>query len=354
MKLAEGRLDSVTEGHRLLWNGERGLASQSAIRASSCRIGGRDVSIAIVLAAFNEEMTVAATIMAFHHGLPGASLVVVDNNSSDATRSRAREALAAIGPNGVLLSEPRQGKGNAIRHAFHRVAADVYVLADADMTYPGDRVLDLVRPIVNDEADMVVGDRLAHGRYAAENKRRFHGFGNRLILSIVNRLFRARLGDIMSGFRAVSGSFVAGYPILVSGFQLETDMTLHALDKRFRVLEVPIEYRDRPTGSVSKLRTFSDGRQVLSTIIRLVRFFRPLLFFGVLAVILGLAGFIAAIPVMTDWISFGYIYHIPLAILATGLEIVALLCFGIGLILDSVVHLEQRAYERDLMGHRFG
>jgi glycosyltransferase involved in cell wall biosynthesis len=323
------------------------------IKASSVCIDGRDVSVAIVLPAFNEELTIAATVAEFHTALPDASIVVVDNNSTDDTRSRALDALAAIGAGGLLLAESRQGKGYAVRRAFRSVAADIYVLADADMTYPGDRVLDLVRPIVNDEADMVVGNRLAGGRYAAENKRRFHSFGNRLILSVVNRLFRANLGDIMSGYRAVSGSFVAGYPMLVYGFEIETDMTLHALDKRFRLVEIPIDYRGRPTGSVSKLRTFEDGRHVLSTVIHLVRYYRPLLFFGAVALLVGIVGLAAALPVMSDWINYRYIYHLPLAVLATGLEIVALMSFGIGLILDSVVHLERMAYERDLLARRF-
>ncbi len=189
------------------------------------------------------------------------------------------------------------------------------------MTYPGDHLLELVRPIANDEADMVVGNRLAGGRYAAENKRRLHGFGNRLILAMVNRLFRAHLGDIMSGYRAVSGSFVAGYPMLVYGFELETDMTLHALDKRFRVSEIPVDYRSRPAGSVSKLRTFEDGRHVVSTVIQLVRYYRPLLFFGTAAALLGLTGLAAALPAIFDYLDYRYVYHLPLAVLATGLEI---------------------------------
>jgi glycosyltransferase involved in cell wall biosynthesis len=311
------------------------------------------VSVAVVLPAFNEEQTIAATILDFHRALSGASIVVVDNNSTDKTRNSALDAFAQIDGAGILLTETRQGKGYAVRRAFRGISADVFVLADADMTYPADRVLDLIRPIVDDEADMVVGNRLAGGQYAAENKRRFHGFGNRLVLRVVNRLFGANLGDIMTGYRAVSSSFVAGYPILVDGFEIETDMTLHALDKRFRIKEIPIEYRDRPQGSVSKLRTFADGRHVLWSLIHVIRHYRPMLFFGTAGAVIGVAGLAAAVPVITDWIDYRYIYHVPLAILATGLEIVALLSFGIGLILDSVVHLERLAYERDLMARRF-
>ena len=331
---------------------QQGGVSILPIRASSVCIDGRELAVAIVLPAFNEELTIAATVTEFHQALPGASIVVVDNNSTDNTRSRTLDAFQAMGAGGLLLTEPRQGKGYAVRRAFRRVVADVYVLADADMTYPGDHVLELVRPVANDEADMVVGNRLAGGRYAAQNRRRLHGFGNRLILTMVNRLFRAHLGDIMSGYRAVSGSFVAGYPMLVYGFELETDITLHALDKRFRVAEVPIEYRDRPAGSVSKLRTFEDGRHVLFTIVQLVRYYRPLLFFGAAAVALGLAGLMAGLPAIFDWLNYRYVYHLPLAVLATGLEITALMSFGIGLILDSVVRMERLAYERDLLARR--
>ena len=323
-----------------------------AIQASRANIDGRDVSVAIVLPAFNEESTIAATVMEFHHALPEASIVVVDNNSTDGTRSRALEAFKLIGARGLLLAEQRQGKGYAVRRAFRSVDADIYVLADADMTYPADRVLDLVRPIANDEAEMVVGNRLAGGEYAVENKRRFHGFGNDLIRWLVNRLFGSHLGDIMSGYRAVGCSFLAGYPMLVDGFEIETDMTAHALDKRCRIIEVPIEYRDRPTGSASKLHTFRDGRRALATIVNLIRHYRPMLFFGTAGLALGLAGLMAAIPVFSDWISYRYIYHVPLAVLATGLEIVALQSFGIGLILDSVVHMERAAYERDMFSPR--
>jgi glycosyltransferase involved in cell wall biosynthesis len=345
----EGWVDRVTTSPPR----RAGSPFKVAIKASTVRIDGCDAAVAVVLPAFNEELTIGDTIEAFHRALPGASIVVVDNNSTDTTRSCTLKAFEAIEGRGVLLTELRQGKGFAVRRAFRSVSADVFVLTDADMTYPADRVLDLIRPIVDDEADMVVGNRLEDGRYEAENKRRFHGFGNRLVLWVVNRLFRAHLGDIMSGYRAVSSGFVAGYPILVNGFEIETDMTLHALDKRFRVEEIPVAYRDRPVGSVSKLRTISDGRRVLWSLVHVVRHYRPLLFFGTAGVLLGLAGALAAAPVMSDWFQYRFIYHVPLAILATGLEIIALLSFGIGLILDSVVHLERMAYERDLMARRF-
>lgn len=312
-----------------------------------------DASVAVILPAFDEELTIAATIRAFHDAIPEALIVVVDNNSQDRTAAIADETLAEIRGDTRLIRELRRGKGYAMRRAFHEVESDIYVLADADMTYPADRVRDLIRPITDGEADMVVGDRLTNGRYAELNARRFHHFGNRLILALVRWLFKTPLNDIMSGYRAMSRAFVLNYPILVGGFEIEVDMTLHALDRMFRVVELPIEYRDRPPGSVSKLRTFSDGRRVVSTIVHVTRHYRPLLFFGIVAVVFGLAGLAAGIPVAWDWIEYQYIYHVPLAILATGLEILAALSLGIGLILDSVVHLERRAYERALLADGF-
>ncbi|HEX5240913.1 MAG TPA: glycosyltransferase family 2 protein [Candidatus Limnocylindrales bacterium] len=306
-------------------------------------------SVAIILPAYNEELTVAATIREFRAAIPEAAIVVVDNNSRDGTGQAARAVFGEIGGDTRLIREPRQGKGLAVRRAFSQVVADVYVLVDADQTYPADRVHDLIAPILADEADMVVGDRLAAGRYAAQSPRPFHDLGNRLVLGLVNRLFGATLHDVMSGYRAVSRAFVLGYPILVDGFEIEVDMTLHALDKQFRVVEIPVEYRERPSGSVSKLRTFSDGRRVLYTILRVTRHYRPLLFFGTLALLFGLAGLVAAIPVAQDWIAFQYIYHVPLAILATGLEVVAAILLALALVLDSVVHLGRMSYERDLL-----
>jgi len=309
-------------------------------------------SVAIVLPAYNESATVVGTIRAFHEALPGAMIVVVDNASSDDTAMLVMTALSEPGIDGLLLREPRRGKGHAVRRAFHAVAADVYLLADADQTYPADRATDMIAPVLEGAADMVVGDRLAAGRYARENRRRFHGAGNNLVRVLVNRVFHTSLGDIMSGYRAMSRDFVANYPIMVGGFEIEVDMTLHALDKRFRIIEIPIEYRDRPEGSFSKLNTVGDGRRVLSAIIQLVRHYRPLLFFGALSVLFAVLGIVAAIPVIIDWIEFRYIYHVPLAILATGLEIVAVMTAAVGLILDSVAHLDRMAYERHLLANR--
>ena len=307
------------------------------------------MKVALILPAYNEELTIEATVRAFHMALPGAAIWVVNNRSSDATEGIARTTLSSLGCLGGVLNESRKGKGNAVRRAFLEINADLYVLADADLTYPADRVRDLLAPVLEGRADMVVGDRHSAGHYAAENKRALHGVGNRLVRNLVNSLFNAELADIMSGYRVFNRRFVKNYPILVEGFEIETDMTLHALDKRYRIIEIPIEYKDRPKGSVSKLNTFSDGARVLFVIMQILRYYKPFVFFGWLSILFFLAGLTAAVPVIQDWIQYQYIRHVPLAILATGLEIVAALMFGVGLILDSIVYQKRLDNERQIL-----
>jgi glycosyltransferase involved in cell wall biosynthesis len=305
--------------------------------------------IAVVLPAYNEELTIAEVIAAFHEALPQAELVVINNGSTDATGRIASETLSRLHGQGRVINEWRQGKGNAVRRAFRDVDADIYLLADADLTYPAEQAGELIQPVLDDEADMVVGDRLSGGNYQRENKRPFHDAGNLLVKRLVNGLFKARLADIMSGYRAFNRKFVKSYPILIEGFQLETDMTLHALDKRFRILEIPVDYKDRPPGSCSKLNTVADGARVLLTIIRILRHYRPLIFFGGLTILLGLLGLVAAIPVFQDWLQYHYIYHVPLAILAAALEIVAIIALNVGLVLDSINHQHRMNFERELL-----
>jgi len=223
------------------------------------------------------------------------------------------------------------------------------VLCDADLTYPAARVHDLIQPIAQNRADMAVGDRRSGGHYKNENKREFHNFGNELVKYLINKLFRADLADIMSGYRVFSRKFVKNYPIMVEGFQIETDMTLHALDKRFRIVEIPVEYKDRPSGSFSKLNTFSDGAKVLFTIAQILRYYRPLLFFGGMSLLFGLMGLAASAPVFLDWIRFRYIYHVPLAILAAALEMVAVMSLSAGLLLDSIAHQHKMDFEQALL-----
>lgn len=304
-----------------------------------------ELQIAVVLPAYNEAATIAQTMRSFHAELPEAELIVVNNNSSDDTAAIAQRTLQELGARGKVLSETRQGKGNAVRRAFLEVDADIYVMADADLTYPAQRVHDLIGPIARGEADMVVGDRHSGGHYAAENKRALHGFGNRLVQRMVNRLFHARLVDIMSGYRAFSRAFVKTYPILVEGFQIETDVTLHALNRRMRIVEIPVEYKDRPEGSFSKLNTLSDGVRVIFTIVKILRHYRPLAFFTVLSMLFCIAGLIAGIPVLEEWMQMRYIARVPLAVLAASLEIIAVVLLAVGIMLDSLSHHEQHRAE---------
>lgn len=309
-------------------------------------------NVAIILPAYNEEQTITATIEGFHHMLPNAAIWVINNRSSDATEKTALSTLLRLDCIGGVINERRPGKGNAVRRAFMDIDADIYILADADLTYPAAQVHELMAPVIAGEADMVVGDRHSAGHYAAENKRALHGFGNRLVRGLVNKLFCANLADIMSGYRVFNRDFVKNYPILVEGFEIETDMTLYALDKRFRIVEIPVDYSDRPTGSFSKLNTLRDGTRVLSAIANILRYYRPLIFFGGTAILFAILSMIAGYPVIEDWISFRYIHHVPLAILATGLAIIAIVLTAMGLILDSIAYQARWSFEHQLLSFK--
>ncbi len=305
--------------------------------------------IAIILPAYNEEITIKRTIENFYEALPEAEIVVVNNNSSDSTGAIAEQVFKDLNAKGRVINESQQGKGFAVRHAFQKINADIYVMCDADQTYPADKVKELIEPVADGNADMVVGDRHSLGNYQSENKRRYHNIGNKVVRSLINRLFRAHLQDIMSGYRAYNRRFVKNYPILVPGFELETDMTLHALDKRFKIVEVPITYNDRPEGSNSKLNTFRDGAKVVFVIFQLLRYYRPLVFFGLLSMLFVCMSFISAIPVIIDWVTHQYIYHIPLAVLASALGVVSILLMGIGLLLDAINHQNRMRFEQSLI-----
>ncbi len=307
------------------------------------------VDIAIILPAYNEELTIAETIEAFYRELPDARIIIVNNNSDDATALIAQDTLKRLNAFGEVINEFRQGKGNAVRRAFMNIDADIYVMSDADMTYPANRVHDLIKPVIDGQADMVVGDRLSNGDYKQENKRSFHNLGNNLVKGLVNRLFRANLADIMSGYRVFSRKFVKNYPVMVEGFEVETDVTLHALDKRFRIIEIPIEYIDRREGSFSKLNTFSDGAKVIFTIAQILRHYRPLLFFFAIALLFGLLGLYYSIPVFEDWFTYQEVHRLPSAVLAASLELVAVMAIGVGLILDSITHQNKMFFENGLI-----
>lgn len=305
--------------------------------------------IAIIIPAYNEELTIADTIKGFFRQIPEARIVVVDNNSKDRTSEIARAVFRELQCRGTLLFEKRQGKGMAVRKAFSEIDASWYIMVDADTTYPPDAVHDLLRIAVENGYDMVVGDRHSGGAYKEQNKRRFHNFGNNLITTVINMLFRNNLTDILSGYRVFSRKFVKNYPILATGFEIETEMTLHALDKRFSIAEVPIAYYERPEGSVSKLNTVGDGIRILKTIMWIFKDYKPLYFFGVCALLAFFAGVATGIPVIYEYIEFRYVYRIPSAVLSTGFMIVAMLFFAIGLILDTVEKFQRFNYELQLL-----
>lgn len=305
-------------------------------------------SITVILPAYNEELTIQQTIADFAHVLPNAEILVIDNNSKDATNQLAHSAIAKADIKGRVLFEPYQGKGNAVRRAFREVNADIIIMADADCTYPAQEVLKLMQPIVEGRADMVVGDRLANNMYRKQNKRPFHDFGNNLVRTLINKLFDTGIQDVMSGYRVMTREFVKHCPILSEGFEIETEMTLHAVDKRWRVVEIPITYLERPEGSFSKLNTFGDGFRVLKTILKIFKDYKPLPFFGSLAVFFLISGFVAGIPPVLDFIRYQYVYHVPLTVLASSLILFSFLMLSTGISLSTVNKFYRQQYELNL------
>lgn len=295
--------------------------------------------IAVLLPAYNEEVTIEKVIADFQKALPQASIYVYDNNSKDRTNELAQTAGA------LVRFEPRQGKGNVVRSMFREIDADYYIMVDADDTYPAAEVDKLLEPLRAGQADMTIGDRLSNGTYAKENKRGFHDFGNNLVKSLINRLYKGNYEDIMTGYRGFNRLFVKTFPVLSPGFEIETELSIHALDKRFKLVEVPITYQDRPEGSESKLSTFSDGFKVLRTIFNLFKDYKPLLFFSLLSLFFVIAGLVVGLPVISEFTRTGLIAKFPSAILATGLMILAGLFFISGVILDTVVRQNRMQYE---------
>lgn len=301
--------------------------------------------IAVLIPCYNEEVTIKKVIEDFKKELPEADIYVYNNNSKDKTYEIASKCDA------IVRNEYNQGKGNVVRRMFREIEADIYVMVDADDTYPAEFVHKLIEPIRNKTADMVVGDRLSNGTYKKENKRMFHNFGNNLVKKAINTIFKSNLNDIMSGYRAFNKMFVKNIPVLSSKFEIETEMTLHALDKKFIVKEIPIEYRDRPEGSVSKLNTVNDGMKVIKTIIKMYKDFKPRKFFWCIGSIIMLLGIIIGIPVILEFVKYRYIFKIPSAILATGLEILAMIILQCGVILDTIVKQHREDYELNLINY---
>ena len=297
------------------------------------------LSIAVLLPCYNEEVTIGKVVRDFKAALPGATVYVYDNNSTD----RTAEIAAAEGA--IVRREPRQGKGNVIRAMFEDIDADVYVMADGDDTYPADAAPAMVAKVL-EGYDMVIGDRLS-STYFQENKRPFHNFGNRLVRGSINGLFNAHVTDIMTGYRAFNFTFVKTYPVLSQGFEVETEMTIHSLNNNLRLYEMPIQYRDRPEGSVSKLDTVGDGIKVMSTIFRMIREYKPLPFFGGLGLIIGIVGIVLCGTVTFEFAKTGVVTHFPTLIGAVMLVIAGLLLIIAGIILDVMAKNDRKTFVID-------
>ena len=301
------------------------------------------MTVAVLIPCYNEAATVEAVVTSFRAVLPDACIYVYDNNSTDGTAALAEKAGA------IVRHELCQGKGNVIRRMFREVEADCYVMVDGDNTYPAEDAPKMVEMVLNHQVDMVIGDRLS-STYFAENKRPFHNLGNRMVRSLVCRLWHTQVHDIMTGYRAFSRRFVKLFPVMTSQFEIETEMTIHALDKRFVLREVPVAYRDRPDGSESKLNTFGDGIKVLKTIFTLFKEYKPLRFFGWLALLLALVAIGLFIPVLADYLHTGLVPRFPTLIVSVFLGLAALQSFFTGLCLDVMVEKDRKSYELSVIG----
>lgn len=297
--------------------------------------------IAVLISCYNESLTIEKVVSDYKEALPEATIYVYDNNSSDHTDELARKAGAKV------VYEYRQGKGNVIRSMFRDIDAECYLMIDGDDTYPAENAREMVDLVLNKGVDMVIGDRLS-STYFTENKRPFHNMGNRIVRSLINHLFHSNVKDIMTGYRAFSRLFVKSFPVLSKGFEIETEMTIHALDKNFLLEEIPVTYRDRPEGSESKLNTVSDGMKVLKTIASLFRDYKPLLFFSCASIICLLLGIGFFVPVFVSYIHTGLVEKIPTIIVSGVVFTVGILLWICGLILDVVVKKHRQLYEIEL------
>lgn len=297
------------------------------------------MKIAVLVPCYNEELTIGKVVEDFKKELPEADIYVYDNNSKDNTSKIAEEKGA------IVVKEYRQGKGNVVRSMFRDIDADIYIMVDGDDTYPAEAARDMIQPIINGEADMVIGDRLSNGTYFQENKRPFHDFGNNLVKGLIGLLFKNEIRDIMTGYRAFNRYFVKTMPVLSDGFQIETEMSIHALDKKFLLKEIPIDYRDRPEGSESKLSTFKDGYRVLSALGSLFKNYKPMAFFGIVTLVTFVLGLLVGMPVILEFVRTGFVSKVPSAILAVGFMVIAILSLVCGVILDTIVKNNKMNYE---------
>ncbi len=298
--------------------------------------------VAVLVPCYNEAKTIKKVVEDFRAVLPEAVIYVYDNNSSDDTAAIAEAAGA------VVRHEYQQGKGNVIRRMFREIDAQCYVMIDGDDTYPAEFAPAMVEKVLEKNVDMVVGDRLS-STYFEENKRPFHNFGNSLVRASINMLFKSDIKDIMTGYRAFSYQFVKTFPVLSKGFEIETEMSIHAVDKNMYVENEVIEYRDRPEGSVSKLNTFSDGFKVLRTIGRLYRNYKPMQFFGLISAILALISIGFFVPIFVEYINTGLVPKFPTLIMCGFMMVAAIQSFFAGLILQTTVQKNRHDFEMRLL-----
>ena len=298
--------------------------------------------IAVLIPCYNEEKTVEKVVTDFRRVLPEATIYVYNNNSTDATAELAARAGA------IVRNEYMQGKGNVIRRMFREIDAECYIMTDGDDTYPADNAREMAELVLNRQVDMVVGDRLS-STYFTENKRPFHNFGNVLVRTSINTLFRNDIKDIMTGYRAFSYEFVKTFPVISKGFEIETEMSIHAVNKNMFIQNVIIDYRDRPEGSVSKLNTYSDGLKVLRTIARLYRIYKPMGFFGLNGGVLALLSAVFFLPVLRTYALTGLVPNFPTLIVCGFTMMAAFQSFFAGLILQNLVQKNRQDFEMELL-----
>ena len=301
-----------------------------------------DKKIAVLIPCYNEAKTIKKVIKDYKKVLPEADIYVYDNNSIDKTDEIAKKAGA------IVKYEYKQGKGNVMRSMFKDIDADCYLIIDGDDTYPAENAREMCDLVLNKKADMVIGDRLS-STYFTENKRPFHNFGNVLVRKLINFLFKSNIKDIMTGYRAFSHEFVKTFPVLSQNFEIETEMTIHALDKNFLVKEIPVQYRDRPNGSVSKLNTFEDGIKVLKTIARLFKEYKPSIFFGLFGLLFLIIAFSFGTPVFIDYFKTGLVERFPTLIFSGFMLMISILSFVCGIILEVIVKKHRQLFELILL-----
>lgn len=294
--------------------------------------------IAVLIPCYNEAKTIEKVVKDYKRVLPKADIYVYDNNSSDGTDKIAKKAGA------IVEYEYQQGKGNVIRSMFRDIDADCYLMIDGDDTYPSENAKEMCDLVLEGKADMVIGDRLS-STYFTENKRPFHNFGNKIVRFLINKLFKNKVKDIMTGYRAFSYEFVKSFPVLSKGFEIETEMTIHAVDKNFKLIEVPVNYRDRPEGSVSKLNTYKDGFKVLKTIAVLFKEYKPMSFFGIVSLLCFIVSLILGIPVVVEYFNTGLVPRFPTLIVSCFGILMSLLFVVTGIILQVIVKKHRQLFE---------